>query len=72
MTSLFGLLHGFGFASVLREVGLPPAELPTALLFFNVGVENRADRVRGSDLRCGTGLASGDAPIANRASRFHD
>ena len=39
VTSLFGLLHGFGFASVLREVGLPPAELPTALLFFNVGVE---------------------------------
>ena len=39
VTSLFGLLHGFGFASVLREVGLPPTELPTALLFFNVGVE---------------------------------
>ncbi len=39
VTSLFGLLHGFGFASVLREVGLPAAELPTALLFFNVGVE---------------------------------
>ena len=38
-TGLFGLLHGFGFASVLREVGLPPTELPTALLFFNVGVE---------------------------------
>ena len=39
VTSLFGLLHGFGFASVLREVGLPSAELPTALLFFNIGVE---------------------------------
>ncbi len=39
VTGLFGLLHGFGFASVLREVGLPPTELPTALLFFNVGVE---------------------------------
>ena len=35
----FGLLHGFGFATVLREVGLPSTELPIALLFFNVGVE---------------------------------
>lgn len=35
----FGFLHGFGFASVLRQVGLPQTELPTALLFFNVGVE---------------------------------
>jgi hypothetical protein len=39
VASSFGLLHGFGFASVLREVGLPPTELPTALLFFNIGVE---------------------------------
>ena len=36
---LFGLLHGFGFAAVLRDIGLPQTELPTALLFFNVGVE---------------------------------
>jgi hydrogenase/urease accessory protein HupE len=35
----FGLLHGFGFAAVLREIGLPQTEVPTALLFFNVGVE---------------------------------
>ena len=35
----FGLLHGFGFAGALREVGLPPGSIPTALLFFNVGVE---------------------------------
>jgi len=35
----FGLLHGFGFASALANVGLPPKEIPTALLFFNVGVE---------------------------------
>lgn len=35
----FGLLHGFGFASVLRETGLPQDNLLTALLFFNVGVE---------------------------------
>ena len=35
----FGLLHGFGFAGALSEVGLPPDEIPAALLFFNVGVE---------------------------------
>lgn len=35
----FGLLHGLGFASALMEVGLPPAHVPLALLFFNLGVE---------------------------------
>ncbi len=35
----FGLLHGFGFASGLTTMGLPPAEIPLALLVFNVGVE---------------------------------
>jgi hydrogenase/urease accessory protein HupE len=35
----FGLLHGFGFASALKQVGLPQTEIPIALLFFNVGVE---------------------------------
>jgi hydrogenase/urease accessory protein HupE len=36
---IFGLLHGFGFASALNEVGLPQSAIPVALLFFNVGVE---------------------------------
>jgi len=35
----FGLLHGFGFASGLAQLGLPRAEIPLALLLFNVGVE---------------------------------
>ena len=35
----FGLLHGFGFASGLAQLGLPQSELPLALLLFNVGVE---------------------------------
>jgi hydrogenase/urease accessory protein HupE len=35
----FGLLHGFGFAGALTEVGLPEQAIPLALLFFNVGVE---------------------------------
>lgn len=35
----FGLLHGFGFAGALSEIGLPQNSIPIALLFFNVGVE---------------------------------
>ena len=35
----FGLLHGFGFASGLTTMGLPQAEIPLALLVFNLGVE---------------------------------
>ena len=35
----FGLLHGFGFATALTELGLPRAEVPWALLGFNAGVE---------------------------------
>jgi hydrogenase/urease accessory protein HupE len=36
---VFGLLHGFGFAGALSDVGLPANEVPLALLMFNVGVE---------------------------------
>ncbi len=36
---LFGLLHGFGFAGALKEVGLPQGEVPMALFTFNLGVE---------------------------------
>ena len=39
VSSTFGLLHGFGFAAVLTEIGLPQTEVPAALLFFNIGVE---------------------------------
>jgi hydrogenase/urease accessory protein HupE len=35
----FGLVHGFGFASVLRELGLPRQALAWSLFAFNVGVE---------------------------------
>jgi hypothetical protein len=36
---VFGLLHGFGFAGALSEIGLPTGQIPVALLFFNIGVE---------------------------------
>ncbi len=35
----FGLLHGFGFAGALSQVGLPQTDIPVALLMFNIGVE---------------------------------
>jgi hydrogenase/urease accessory protein HupE len=39
VAGVFGLLHGLGFAGALMEVGLPQAQLPMALLGFNLGVE---------------------------------
>lgn len=35
----FGLLHGFGFAGALADIGLPQQDIPWALAFFNIGVE---------------------------------
>jgi hydrogenase/urease accessory protein HupE len=35
----FGLLHGFGFAGALSQIGLPQRDIPLALFSFNVGVE---------------------------------
>jgi hydrogenase/urease accessory protein HupE len=39
ITFPFGLIHGFGFAGALREIALPRASIPTALVSFNLGVE---------------------------------
>lgn len=39
VSASFGLLHGFGFASALGEIGLPQTEILAALLAFNLGVE---------------------------------
>jgi len=39
VTFAFGLVHGFGFASALQEIGLPPKALVPALAAFNIGVE---------------------------------
>lgn len=35
----FGLLHGFGFAGALADIGLPRGEIPLALFSFNLGIE---------------------------------
>jgi hypothetical protein len=39
ITFLFGLVHGFGFAGALRQIGLPRGQVPLALISFNLGVE---------------------------------
>ena len=39
ITFPFGLVHGFGFAGALGEIAIPRAEVPWALLSFNMGVE---------------------------------
>ncbi len=39
ITFPFGLVHGFGFAAALREIGLPHGQVPIALVSFNLGVE---------------------------------
>ena len=39
ITFPFGLIHGFGFAGALREIGLPAGQVPVALVSFNLGVE---------------------------------
>jgi hydrogenase/urease accessory protein HupE len=39
VTFAFGLVHGFGFAGALREIGLPTNAVATALAAFNIGVE---------------------------------
>jgi len=35
----FGLIHGLGFASAIKEIGLPQTEIVPSLIFFNIGVE---------------------------------
>lgn len=48
----FGLMHGLGFAGALSEVGLPAGHIPTALLFFSVGVETGHLLFVGAVLAC--------------------
>jgi hypothetical protein len=39
ITAAFGLFHGFGFAGLLNDVGLPEGQVLSGLLGFNLGVE---------------------------------
>jgi HupE / UreJ protein len=75
----FGLIHGFGFAAVLTDLGLPPGSLLLALLAFNLGVElgqltivgvflPSAYMVRTANLYRSVVVLSGSAAIALIAS----
>ncbi len=60
----FGLLHGFGFAGALTELGLPQQAIPLALLSFNLGVELGQLVFVGAVLALGQLLRSaGPAPV---------
>lgn len=39
ITFLFGLIHGLGFASILKEMNIPKSDLAAALFNFNIGIE---------------------------------
>ena len=66
----FGLLHGFGFAGALSEVGLPESAIPLALLFFNVGVELGQLMFIAAVLVLGWGLRYLSVPLPRWSARL--
>jgi len=66
----FGLVHGFGFSSVLREIGLPTQGLVLSLFGFNAGVELGQALVVAAVLPALVLLRNtrGEAPLVRRAS----
>lgn len=69
----FGLLHGFGFAGALNEIGLPESDVPTALLTFNLGVEAGQLAIvlaTAALLALVRRFAAGVAPIAIRTAAY--
>jgi hydrogenase/urease accessory protein HupE len=70
MAVTFGLLHGFGFAGALAEAGLPPDDIPLALVSFNGGIEIGQLAFVGAVLAAGA-LAARWLPAATiRSTRF--
>lgn len=67
---VFGLLHGLGFAGALGSVGLRSADIPLALLFFNVGVEAGQIAFVVVVVAALRALAFAAAPLAERAPRY--
>jgi hydrogenase/urease accessory protein HupE len=63
---VFGLLHGFGFASGLSLAGIPQAEIPLGLLSFNIGVELGQLMFVGVVLLLGFALRSWKISLPNR------
>lgn len=68
LAGLFGLIHGFGFAAVLAEFGLPPAALGWSLAAFNLGVEIGQLAIVAATLAL-AGLFLRAKPVSARATR---
>ena len=66
MAVAFGLLHGFGFAGALAEAGLPPGDVPLALLAFNAGIEIGQLAFVGAVLLAGAAAWRGSPALAAR------
>jgi hydrogenase/urease accessory protein HupE len=66
----FGLLHGFGFAGALNDVGLPDQAIPLALLFFNLGVEAGQLTFIAAVLAIGWGLRAASVTLPHWLPRF--
>jgi hydrogenase/urease accessory protein HupE len=69
MAVAFGLLHGFGFAGALAEAGLPPGDIPLALVSFNGGIELGQLAFVGAVLTAGSLLGRWLPAIAARSTR---
>ena len=70
MAVAFGLLHGFGFAGALAEAGLPPDDIPLALVSFNGGIEVGQLVFVGAVLAVGAVAARWLPAIATRSTRL--
>jgi hypothetical protein len=69
MALAFGVLHGFGFAGALAEAGLPPGDIPLALVSFNGGIELGQLAFVGAVLTAGVLLGTWLPAIAARSTR---
>lgn len=66
----FGLVHGFGFAGALADIGLPQTQLATALFAFNVGVEAGQLLIVAVTMVVLVGLARAPQPAEGRALKL--
>ena len=66
---VFGLLHGFGFAGALAEIGLPQTDVPIALLMFNLGVEAGQLAIVGLTMIVTAIIGKLSAPVLPKAIR---
>ena len=66
----FGLLHGFGFAGALQEIGIPEQSIALSLLFFNVGVELGQLMFIGAVIAIGIALKRFGAEFSGSAPRY--